>query len=117
MLILVFPNAKIVGDGDIQFFHVEHKGPNASSVIAFINWKTTASLAGVVKPMRKQTPLISKPKRANHAPIPSNVQIVMVIIKWIQLHVHSGKIDSIRNGSKRNIWRSMKTGSSQAILS
>jgi len=116
MLIPVFPNAKIVGDGDIQLFHVEHKGPNISSIIALINWKTTMSLAGVVKPMQKQTPLILKLKRANHAPTPSNVQIVMVIIKWIQLHVCSGRIDSIRNGSKRNIQRSVKTGSNQSIL-
>ena len=79
----MFSNAKIVGDGDIQLFYVEHKGPNASSVMALINWKTTASLAGVVKPMRKQTPFVSKPKRANYAPTSSNVWIVMVIIKQI----------------------------------
>jgi len=116
MLILVFPNAKIVGDGDIQLFHIEHKGPNASSVTALINRKTTTSLAGVVKPTQKQTPLVLKPKRTNHAPTPSNVRIVVVIIKQIQLHVCSGRINLIRNGSKRNIRRSVKTGSSQSIL-
>jgi len=39
----------------------------------------------------------------------------MESIKQIQQHVHSGKIGSIKNGIKRNIWRSMKTGSSQFV--
>ena len=63
---LVSLNVKIVGDGNIQLFHTEYKGLNVSSVMDLTNWRITANLAGIVKPIRRQTPLVSKLKRVSH---------------------------------------------------
>ena len=48
---LVSLNVKIVGDGNIQLFHTEYKGLNVSSVMDLTNWRITANLAGIVKPI------------------------------------------------------------------
>jgi len=77
--------------------------------------KITVNSDGAAKQTIKLILHTSKPKKANHIRTPSNVQTAVESIKQMQQHVHSGKIGSIKNGSKRNIQRSMKTGSSQFV--
>ena len=114
---LVSLNIKIVGDGAIQLFHVEYKGLNASSVIDLTNQRITVNLAGIAKPTRRPTSLISKLKRASYALTHSNVLTAVASIKQTQPLVCSGKIGLIGTGTKRSTLRSVKTGSSQFIQS
>ena len=81
MLILVSLNVKIVGDGDIQLSCAEYKSPNASSVIALINWKIIMNLDNVVRQMKKQILLDLKQKKESYVFTHSNVQIVGEITK------------------------------------
>jgi len=80
------------------------------------NWKIIVNLDGITRQMKKQTPLNSKQRKGNHAHTHSNVQTVREITKLTQINVHSGGINSTGNGSRKNMLRSMKTGSNQFAL-
>jgi len=77
--------------------------------------RITTNSDSAAKRMIKLILYTSKPKKANYVYTPSNVRTAMESIKQTQQHVRSGKISSIKNGIKRNIQRSVKTGSSQFI--
>ena len=80
------------------------------------NWKIIVNLDGITRQIKKQTPLDSKQRKGNYAHTHSNVQTVREIIKLTLTNVHSRSTISIGNSSRRNMLRSMKTGSSQFAL-
>ena len=110
------PNTKIAGGGDTQPFPAESKVPNASSATVLINPRTTRSSGGAAKWMKRQILLVSRQRKVNHAPIRSNALIVRAIIKPTPTSVHSGGINSTENGTKRNMPKSVKTGSHWFVL-
>ena len=116
MLILESLNVKIVGDGDTQLSLAESKSRSASNAMAPTNQKTTVNSDGVAKPTKKQILYDLKPRKENHVPIHSSVQIAEVTTKPTLLNARSGNIISIENGNKRNISRSMKIGPNQFTL-
>jgi len=71
------------------------------------------SLDGVARQMKELILLNLKQRKEIHVLTRSSVLIVMEIIKPTLTNVHSGSTISIENGSRRNMLRSMKTGSSQ----
>ena len=74
-------NAKIARDGDIQHSLVGFKNQSVSSVIVITNQRTTVNSVGIVKPMKRQTHLALKLKKANLARISSNALIAEGTIK------------------------------------
>jgi len=66
--------------------------------------------------MRRQTLCVSRLRRAIHALTRSNALIVGEITKPTPTYAHSGGIDSTENGTKRNMPKSMKTGSNRFAL-
>jgi len=74
------------------------------------------NLGGAAKPMRRQTHLASRQRKANHAPTHSNALIVGAITKPTPTSAHSGGIDSTENGTKRNMLRFMTIRSNQFAL-
>ena len=116
MLIPVSSNVKIVGDRDTQLSHAEFKSPNVSNAMDPINWKTIVNSDGVVKQMKNWTLPDSKQRKGNCVPIRSSARTVGETIKPIPSNILSGNIVSTENGNKRNMSRSVKTGSSQFIL-
>ena len=92
-------NAKIAGDGDIQRSLVGSKNQSASSVMVITNQRTTVNSVGIVKPMKRQTHLALKLKKANLARIPSNALIAEGTIKWTQIHVCFGRTTLIGSGT------------------
>ena len=73
------------------------------------------NLAGAARPMKRLTYHTLKPRQANHAHTPSSVPTVEANIRQTLLHVHSGRTNSIENGTRRNTLRSVKTGSTLFI--
>jgi len=69
-----------------------------SNVVALTNLYITDNLLGVVKLMRRLTPLDSRQRRGNYVPTPSSVSTTKIIIKLIQMNVPSGSTDSTKNG-------------------
>jgi len=92
-------NAKIAGHGDIQCSLVGSKNQSASSVMVITNQRTTINSVGIVKPMKRQTYLALKLKKANLACIPSNAPIAKETIKWTQIHVCFGRTTLIGSGT------------------
>jgi len=103
-------DTRTVGDGDMQPCNAILRVPNASSTMALTSLKTIDNLGGVVRQIRKLTPLASKQKKVICAHILSSVSIVTEITKWTQMYVHSRNIGSIVNGMSKNILRPVKTG-------
>jgi len=68
------------------------------------------------KQTRRQTLHVSRLRRAIYALIHSNALIVGVITKPAPTNAHSGGINSIESGTKRNMSRSVKTESNQITL-
>ena len=116
MLIPVSLNVKIVGDGDIQLSCAEYRGLNASSVMALINWRIIVSLDSVARQMKELIPLDLKQRKEICVLTHLSVLTVREIIKLTLTNVHSRSTISIENSSRRNMLRSMKTGSSQFAL-
>ena len=112
----VFLNARIVGSGATRPFHTGFRAPNASSAMALTNLKTTANSDGIARQTRRQTHLASKWRRANLVHIPSNTLIVGGTTKLTPTNAPSGDIVSTESSSRRNMPRSMKTGSSLFAL-
>jgi len=86
-----------------------------SNAMVLINQKIIANLAGVARPMQKQTPCILKPKKVSYAYTHSNTPTVEAIIKRTLTYVHFEDTDLIESDTKRNMLRSMKTGPNQFI--
>jgi len=61
--------------------------------------------------MRRQTHLVLRQRKVNHAPTHSNALIVGANTKPTPTSTYSGGINSTENGTKRNTPRSMTTGS------
>ena len=66
--------------------------------------------------MRRQTLLVSRQRKVNHAYTLSSTLIVGGTTKLTPTNSLSGDTDSIENGNKRNMLRSVKTRSSQFAL-
>jgi len=81
MLILESLNVKIVGNGDTQLSLAGSKGRSVSNAMASTNQKTTANSDGVAKPTKKQILHDLKPRKKNHVPIHSSVQIAEATTK------------------------------------
>ena len=111
-----FLNARIVGSGATQPFYAGFRALNVSNTTALTNPKTSTNSGGVARWMRRQTHLTSKQRRANLACIPSNALIVGGTTKLTPTNASSGDIVSTESGSRRNMLRSMKTGSSLFAL-
>jgi len=69
------------------------------------------NLDGVARQTRRQILHALKQRKGSCVCICSNAPIVRAITKWIQIYVHSGDIGLTGNGIRRNMLRSMKTGS------
>ena len=110
------PNAKTAGGGDMQPFLAKSKILSMSSAMVYTNLRTTMNLGGAAKRTRRQTHLISRQRKANHALTRSNALIVGAITKLTPTSAHFRGINSIENGTKRNMPRSMTTGSNQFAL-
>jgi len=106
----VYPNAKTAGGGDTQPFLAESKVPSASSATVHTNLRTTVNSDGAAKQTRRQTHLVSRQRKMNHASTHSNALIVGANTKPTPTSAHSRGIDSIENGTKRNTLKSMTTG-------
>ena len=79
------------------------------------NQRIIMNLAGATRPTKRLTHHTLKPRKANCAHILSSIPIVEVNIRWTLQHVHSGRTASMKNGTRRNTLRSMKTGSTQFV--
>jgi len=101
----------------MPYFLVEFKDPNVSNVMAYINQKIIVNLAGVVKPMKKQTHCTLKQKRANCVCTHSSVPIVKAINRQTLIYVCFGNTGSTMNGTTKSILRSVKIGQNQFALS
>jgi len=101
----VFPNAKTAGNRVILQMCAEFRGPNTSNVIGPTKPSITASLCGVVKLMTRLTLPAWKPRRANHALTPSNVQTARANTKQTPPIVRSRNIGSTKNGMQKNMLR------------
>jgi len=66
--------------------------------------------------MRRQTHLVLRQRKMNHAPTRSNALIVGAITKLTPTSAHSEGTNSTENGTKRNTLRSMTTGLNQFAL-
>ena len=110
------PNAKTAKGGDTQPFLAESKVPSMSSAMVHTNPRTTVNSGNAAKQTRRQTHLVSRQRKANHAPTYSNALIVGANTKPTPTSAHSGGINSIENGTKRNTLRSMTTESIQFAL-
>ena len=97
-------------------FLAESKVPSVSSATVHTNLRTTANLGSATKWTRRQTHLVLRQRKANHASTHSNALIVRAITKPTPTSTHSGDIDSTENGTKRNTLRSMTTGSNWFAL-
>ena len=84
-----------------------------SSAMDHTNRKTTEILDGATKRMRRQTHLISRPKKVILVYTHSNVPIAEATTKPTPSSAHSGNTGSTESGNKRNTSRSVKTGSIQ----
>jgi len=113
---LEFPYARIAGNRAMLHFHVKYKNLSALNVTVPISQKITMNLDGAARRMKNLTHPNLKWRKGNYAIIHSNAQTVEVITKLIPICVHSGDINSTGSGNKRNMLRSMKTGSSQFVL-
>jgi len=60
--------------------------------------------------MIKWTSLNWKPRRANHATIPSSAPTAKVIIRQTQMYAHSGDIDSIETSTIESNKNFVKAG-------
>ena len=100
----------------MQPFLAKSKVPSVSSAMVYTNLRTTMNSGGAAKQMRRQTHLISRQRMANHALTCSNALIVRAITKPTPTSAHSGGINSIENSTKRNMPRSVTTGSNQFAL-
>ena len=116
MLILVSPNAKTAGDGNIRPSHAKYKNQNASSAMTPINQRTIMNSDGVVRQIKNRTLLDLKQRKENHALTCSSVRIVEENIKLTLSSAPSGNIISTGSGNKRNMSRSIKTGSNPFTL-
>jgi len=72
-------------------------------------------LLGVAKLMTRPILLDSRPRRATHASIRSNVLIAKVTTRWTLTTVPSGNTTSTRNGSPKNTLNSRKPGKTQFV--
>jgi len=93
-------------------FCAKYKDLSVSNVTVPTSQKITMNLDGVARQTKKQTHPDLKQRKGSHALIHSNARTAKVITKLIPICIHSGDIDSTRSGNKRNMLRSMKTGSS-----
>jgi len=91
----------------------EFRAPSVSSAMDCTDPKTTKNLGGAAKRMRRRTSLILRLRKATHVLIHSNTLIAEAITKLTPTSAHSGDIDSTGSGTKRNMLRSMKTGSNR----
>ena len=96
----------------MQHSLAEYKDLSASNTMVLTNWKTIANLDGIARRMKKQTPLDLKQRKGNHVHTCSNVRTVGETTKLTQINVHSGGIGLTKSGNRRNMLRSIKTGSS-----
>ena len=113
---LEFSNARIAENMAILCFYAKYKDLSVSNVTVPTSQKITVNLGGAARQTKNQTHPDLKQRKGSHALIHSNVQIAEVIIKPIPICIYSGDIDSIESGNKRNMLRSMKTGSSRFVL-
>ena len=84
--------------------------------MAPINPNTIENSVGVARQTAKLTLLDWKPRKANHAPIHSNVLTARVTIKPIPINVYFGDTNSTENSTQENMLRSMKIGQNQFVL-
>ena len=113
---LAFLSAKTAGNGDTQHFRVESKMLNASNAIVLTNPITIENSVGVAKQTPRSTCQDWKPRRVNHAPTHSNVLTAGVTTKLTPTSVHFGDTNSIGNGTRKSMLRSMKTDQNQFVL-
>ena len=111
-----YPNARTTGSGAMQLSLAESRDPSASNAMAPTNQKITTNSDGVVRWMKRQTPLNSRQRRENHIHTRSSAQTVGRTTKPIQTNVSFEGTDSTESSSKRNTLRSVKTRSSQFVL-
>jgi len=77
------------------------------------NQKIIMNLTGAARPMRRLTHYALKPRKVCHVHTPSSIPIVKANIRQTLLHVCSGRTASIKNDTRRNTLRSVKTGLTQ----
>jgi len=107
----VYPNAKTARGGDTQPSLAKSKTPSMLSAMVHTNLRTTKNLSGAAKQTRRQTLCISRLRKVIHAFTHSNALIVGAITKLTPTSAHFEGINSTENDTKRNMPRSVKTGS------
>jgi len=112
----VFLSAKTAGNGDTQHFHVESKVPNASNAMVLTNPITIENSVGVARQTSRSTHQDWKPRRVNHAPTHSNVLTAGATTKLTPTSVRFGDTNSIENGTRKSMLRSVKTDQNQFVL-
>ena len=100
----------------MRLFLAESKVLSASSVMALTNPKTTMNLDGIARLTRRRTLLTLRQRKANYAHTLSSALIIRGTTKPTPTNAPSGDTNSTENGNKRNMLRSVKTGSSQFAL-
>ena len=113
---LEFHSAKIVGSGVTWHSPARSKELSTSNVMVHTNQNTTENLVDVAKPTLRSTHWGWKPRKASCVLIRSSVWTAMVITKLTPTYVRSGGTDLTGSGTKRNILRSVSTGSNLFIL-
>ena len=86
------------------------------SAMVLTNPNTIGNLAGVAKLTPNLILPDLKPRKAIHAPTPSNVQTAKETTKPTRTHVLSGDIVSTENGTSRNTLRSVTTDQNPSAL-
>jgi len=90
--------------------------PNASNATVLTNLITIENSVGVARQMPRSTCQDWKPRRVNHAPTHSNVLTAEATTKPTPTSVCFGDTDSIGNGTRKSMLRSMKTDQNQFVL-
>ena len=109
-------SAKIAGSGDTLHSHAESKVLNVSNATVHISQNTIVNSDGATKPMLSSTCQDWKPRKVSLALTHSNVQIITEIIKLTPTCVCSRGTDSIGNGIRRSMPRSVKTDPNPFVL-
>ena len=108
-------NVKTAGNRVTWHFLVGFKVQSASSTMDPTNQRIIMNSAGATKPTKKQTHHTLKPRKVNYACTSSSASTIETNIRQTLTYVHSGRIYSIENGTRRNTLRSVKTGSTLFI--
>ena len=107
--------AKTTRSRNIQYSHIECKGPDMLSVMDHTNLNITNSLDGVVRWTSKPTYQDLRWNRINHTLIYLNILTIKITTKQIPTSVYSGSIISMRNSIQKSIKRPVKTEASQFV--